>query len=128
MPSAKKIDEPGHITTGNVLEDLGFSEEEIREMEIKYDLFVPIRAEVEDSSAGREFTASRPNLTLQHHQANAVCGPVGARGYFDRHSHCGEPEAGTNTHAKSFLCKASAGQGNHFFEADCFCLTRIRRS
>lgn len=47
MPSAKTANEPGHITTGNVLEDLGFSAEEIREMEIKHDLWVPIRAEIE---------------------------------------------------------------------------------
>jgi hypothetical protein len=32
---AERANKPGHITTGNVLEDLGFSEEEILEMEIK---------------------------------------------------------------------------------------------
>jgi predicted XRE-type DNA-binding protein len=47
MPTVKKVNEPGHITTGNVLEDLGFSAQEIREMEIKYDLWVPIQAEIE---------------------------------------------------------------------------------
>jgi predicted XRE-type DNA-binding protein len=47
MPSAKETNKPGHITAGNVLEDLGFSAEEIREIEIQHDLWVPIRAEVE---------------------------------------------------------------------------------
>ena len=67
MPSAKKIDEPGHITTGNVLEDLGFSEEEIREMEIKHDLWVPIRAEIE----ARSYTQSQLAKMLRIHQPDA---------------------------------------------------------
>ena len=45
MPSAKKINEPGHITIGNVLEPW-FSAQDLK-MEIKYDLWVPIQAEIE---------------------------------------------------------------------------------
>jgi predicted XRE-type DNA-binding protein len=67
MPSAKEINEPGHITTGNVLEDLGFSAQEIREMEIKHDLWVPIRAEIE----ARSYTQSQLAKMLRIHQPDA---------------------------------------------------------
>jgi predicted XRE-type DNA-binding protein len=67
MPNAKAADKPGHITTGNVLEDLGFSAQEIREMEIKHGLWVPIRAEVE----ARKLTQSKLAKLLQIHQPDA---------------------------------------------------------
>jgi|HubBroStandDraft_1064217.scaffolds.fasta_scaffold4515329_1 hypothetical protein len=38
MPSAKAANKPGHINTGNVLEDLKFSAAQIREMEIQHRL------------------------------------------------------------------------------------------
>jgi predicted XRE-type DNA-binding protein len=67
MPSAKAANKPGHITTGNVLEDLGFSPQEIREMEIKHDLWVPIRAEIE----ARKLTQSQLAKLLEIHQPDA---------------------------------------------------------
>jgi predicted XRE-type DNA-binding protein len=67
MPSTNEINQPGHITTGNVLEDLGFSPEEIREIEIQHDLFVPIRAEIE----ARKLTQAQVAKVLQIHQPDA---------------------------------------------------------
>jgi predicted XRE-type DNA-binding protein len=67
MPSAKETNEPGHITTGNVLEDLGFSAEEIHEMEIKYELWVPIRAQID----ARKLTQAKLATELQIHQPDA---------------------------------------------------------
>ena len=67
MPSTRATDRPGHITTGNVLEDLGFSAEEIREMEIKHDLWDPIRAEVE----ARKLTHAQLSKVLNIHQPDA---------------------------------------------------------
>lgn len=67
MPDGKATNKPGHITTGNVLEDLGFSAEEIREMEIKHNLWIPIRAEIE----AQKLTQSQLARTLQIHQPDA---------------------------------------------------------
>jgi predicted XRE-type DNA-binding protein len=67
MPSAKPANKPSHITTGNVLEDLGFSAEEIREIVLKHDLWVPIRAEIED----RKLTQTKLAKELQIHQPDA---------------------------------------------------------
>lgn len=67
MASEKAISKPGHITTGDVLEDLGFSAEEIREMEIKHNLWVPIRAEIET----QKLTQSQLAKMLQIHQPDA---------------------------------------------------------
>jgi predicted XRE-type DNA-binding protein len=67
MPSAKETNKPGHITTGNVLEDLGFSAQEIREMEIKHDLWAPIRGEIE----ARKLTQAQLAKVLNIHQPDA---------------------------------------------------------
>jgi predicted XRE-type DNA-binding protein len=67
MPSAKAASRPGHVTTGSVLEDLGFSPQEIREIEIKHDLWVPIRAEIES----RKLTQAQLARALQIHQPDA---------------------------------------------------------
>ena len=64
MPSANETNMPGHITTGNVLEDLGFSAEEIREIEIQHDLWAPIRAEIE----ARKLTQAQVAKLLDIHQ------------------------------------------------------------
>jgi predicted XRE-type DNA-binding protein len=64
MPNTKEKYKPGHITTGNVLDDLGFSAQEIREMETQYDLWVPIRAEIE----ARKLTQAHLAKVLQIHQ------------------------------------------------------------
>jgi len=67
MPRAKETNEPGHITTGNVLEDLGFSAEEIREIEVQHDLWAPIRDEIKR----RKLTQSMAAKILQIHQPDA---------------------------------------------------------
>src|SRR5580692_4653991 len=67
MPSVKGTSEAGHITTGDVLADLGFSPEEIREIEIQHDLWVPIRAEIE----ARKLTQAQLAKVLQIHQPDA---------------------------------------------------------
>ena len=67
MPSAKETNKAGHITTGNVLEDLGFSAEEIREIEIQHDLWASIRAEIE----ARKMTQGQVAKALQIHQPDA---------------------------------------------------------
>jgi predicted XRE-type DNA-binding protein len=64
MPSVKAAYKPGHITTGNIMEELGFSPEEIREAEIQHELWVPIRAEIE----GRKLTRAQVGKVLQIHQ------------------------------------------------------------
>jgi predicted XRE-type DNA-binding protein len=64
MPSGKVANKPGHITTGNVLEDLEFAPEEIREMEVKHNLWVPIRAAIE----AQKLTQAQLATTLQIHQ------------------------------------------------------------
>jgi predicted XRE-type DNA-binding protein len=50
-----------------VLEDLGFSPEEIREIEIKHDLWAPIREEIES----RKLTQAKLCKALQIHQPDA---------------------------------------------------------
>ncbi len=67
MPSAKATNKPGHITTGNVLEDLGFSAQEIREMEIKHNLWIPIRREIE----ARKLKQAQLVKALHIHQPDA---------------------------------------------------------
>ncbi len=67
MPRAKETNEPGHITTGNVLEDLGFSAEEIREIEIQHELWKHIRDEIKR----RKLTQSMVAKILQIHQPDA---------------------------------------------------------
>jgi predicted XRE-type DNA-binding protein len=67
MPRAKEANKPGHVTAGNVLEDLGFSAEEIREMEIQHDLWVPIRAEID----ARKLTQAQIAKVLRIHQPDA---------------------------------------------------------
>jgi predicted XRE-type DNA-binding protein len=61
------VNKPGHITTGNVLEDLGFTPLEIREMMIKHDLWAPIRAEIE----ARKLTQAQLSKVLEIHQPDA---------------------------------------------------------
>jgi len=39
MPNTNKTSKPGHITTGDILEDLGFSQQETIEAKVKSDLW-----------------------------------------------------------------------------------------
>ena len=57
----------GHITKGDVLEDLGFTPEEIRETEMKLAIWRPLRAEIE----ARELTQAEVAGRLQIHQPDA---------------------------------------------------------
>jgi predicted XRE-type DNA-binding protein len=67
MPSVKAANEPGHITTGNIMEELGFSPEEIREADIKCDIYLPIRDEIE----ARKLTQAQLAKLLDIHQPDA---------------------------------------------------------
>ncbi|MDR3745664.1 MAG: helix-turn-helix transcriptional regulator [Acidobacteriaceae bacterium] len=56
-----------HITTGDVLEDLGFTPDEIRETEMKMTIWRPLRAEIEALGLSQAEVAGR----LQIHQPDA---------------------------------------------------------
>jgi predicted XRE-type DNA-binding protein len=58
---------PGHITRGDVLEDLGFSGEEIRETEFKMTIWRPLREEIES----RRLTQAALAELLGIHQPDA---------------------------------------------------------
>jgi len=47
MPNVDKSNRPGHITTGDVLEDLGFSPQEMLEAKIKSDLWRDLMVHIE---------------------------------------------------------------------------------
>jgi predicted XRE-type DNA-binding protein len=47
MPSAKGLNKPGHITYGDVLDDLGFSPQEALEAKIKADLWKDLLTHIE---------------------------------------------------------------------------------
>ena len=57
----------GHCTKGDVLEDLGFTAEEIRETEIKLAIWRPLRAQIES----RRLTQAQVAVLLQMHQPDA---------------------------------------------------------
>jgi predicted XRE-type DNA-binding protein len=57
----------GHITKGNVLEDLGFMPEEIRETELKLAIWHPLLAEIE----ARGLTQVEVASLLRIHQPDA---------------------------------------------------------
>jgi predicted XRE-type DNA-binding protein len=64
---AKAQNKAQHFTTGDVLEDLGFTAEEIRETEIKMTIWRPLRAEIE----ARGLTQVQIANLLQMHQPDA---------------------------------------------------------
>lgn len=47
MPSAKSVNKPGHVTRGDVFDDLGLSPEEALEARIKADLWADLLAHIE---------------------------------------------------------------------------------
>ena len=67
MPNARAANKPTHVTAGNVMEDLGFSPQEIREMEIKQGLWEPIRAVIE----AKKLTQAQVGRMLEIHQPDA---------------------------------------------------------
>jgi predicted XRE-type DNA-binding protein len=83
----------GHITKGDVLEDLGFTPEEIRETEMKLAIWRPLRAEIEARGltqaevAGRlqiEPAAARQAVEVQRDEVDAACGEAGPEGAIER--------------------------------------------
>ena len=67
MADAITENRAGHITHGDVLEDLGFSAEEIRETEIKMTIWRPLRAAIEARGLAQAEVAG----LLQIHQPDA---------------------------------------------------------
>ena len=67
MPRVSAMNKPGHMTHGDVLADLGFSAEEIRETEIKMTIWRPLRAEID----ARGLTQAEIAVLLQMHQPDA---------------------------------------------------------
>jgi len=67
MPKTIAVNRAGHFTKGDVLEDLGFSAEEIRETEIKMTIWRPLRAEIE----ARGMTQAAVAELLDIHQPDA---------------------------------------------------------
>lgn len=67
MPNAKVANKSRHVTAGNAMLDLGFSPEEIQEMEIKHDLWKPMRAVIE----AKNLTQAQVARTLGIHQPDA---------------------------------------------------------
>jgi predicted XRE-type DNA-binding protein len=67
MAKANPENKAGHITSGDVLEDLGFTAEEIRETEIKMTIWRPLREEIE----ARGLTQTQIANLLQMHQPDA---------------------------------------------------------
>jgi len=47
MPNTNKASKPGHITTGDILEDLGFSQQETIEAKVKSDLWRDLLVHIE---------------------------------------------------------------------------------
>ena len=64
MPNTNKSSKPGHITTGDILEDLGFSPQETLEAKIKSDLWRDLLVHIER----RGFNQAYLKKTLNIHQ------------------------------------------------------------
>jgi len=64
MPNTNKRSKPGHITTGDILEDLGFSPQETLEAKIKFDLWRDLVIHIER----RGFSQAYLKKTLSIHQ------------------------------------------------------------
>ena len=79
MQNATNDNRPAQVTTGNVMKELGFSAQEIREAEIKHGLWAPIRAEMES----RRLTQRQLARLLKIHQPDAS---LLARGQITRFS------------------------------------------
>ena len=64
MPNTSKPNKPGHITTGDILEDLGFSPQEALEAKIKADLWRDLLVQI----ARRGVDQAYLKKTLKIHQ------------------------------------------------------------
>ena len=64
MPNTSKPSKPGHITTGDILEDLGFSPQETIEAKVKSDLWRDLLAHIERRGVNQAYLKK----TLKIHQ------------------------------------------------------------
>jgi predicted XRE-type DNA-binding protein len=64
MPNTSKPDKPGHITTGDILEDLGFSAQETLEAKVKADLWRDLLVHIERRGVDQAYLKK----TLKIHQ------------------------------------------------------------
>ena len=55
MPSTSQPSKPGHITTGDILEDLGFSSQETLEAKVKSDLWRELLAHIEQRGVDQAY-------------------------------------------------------------------------
>ena len=64
MPNTNKASKPGHLTTGDILDDLGFSPQEALEAKVKSDLWRDLLVHIER----RRFNQAYLSTTLKIHQ------------------------------------------------------------
>jgi len=64
MPNTSKPNKPGHITTGDILEDLGFSAQETLEAKVKADLWRDLLVHIERRGVDQAYLKK----TLKIHQ------------------------------------------------------------
>ena len=64
MPNTKKASKPGHLTTGDIFEDLGLSPQEALEAKVKADLWRNLLVHIER----RRFDQAYLERTLRIHQ------------------------------------------------------------
>ena len=64
MPGINKPSKPGHITTGDILEDLGFSPQETLEAKVKSDLWRDLLVHIEERGVDQAYLKK----TLKIHQ------------------------------------------------------------
>ena len=64
MPNTSKPNKPGHITTGDILEDLGFSPEEALDAKVKADLWRDLLVHIARRGADQAYLKK----TLKIHQ------------------------------------------------------------
>src|SRR5258708_39831083 len=64
MPNTSQPSKPGHITTGDILEDLGFSPQETLEAKVKSDLWRALMVHIEQRGVDQAYLKK----TLKIHQ------------------------------------------------------------
>jgi len=74
--SGKPVDQASHVTTGSVLDDLGFSPDEAQELKIKVDIWRALIAYIEDQGFNTDYLVR----ALKVHQpdvSNLLNGKIG---------------------------------------------------
>jgi len=64
MPNTNKESKPGHLTTGDILDDLGLSPQEALEAKVKFDLWQDLLVHIER----KRFDQAHLKTTLKIHQ------------------------------------------------------------